>query len=253
MDTQIRILFALMMREMSTRFGRSSGGFVWAFLEPVGFIALLSLIFVFMSRSPPLGPSFPLFYATGFLPFYIFKTVSAVTSHAVRYNHALLSYPSVTPTDTVLARFLLQSLTNCIVTLGILGGLLMIIDYAPVLQPVVLVKAVGLATLLGLGIGTLNAVLFHIWPVWERCYAILTHPLLIISGIFYLPDLLPPDIRDALYWNPVVHPVSLMRTGVYAHYEGSHIDTAYVAWLGVVTFLAGLFLLHLFRARLTEQ
>ncbi|MEM7238814.1 MAG: ABC transporter permease [Pseudomonadota bacterium] len=242
-----------MMREMSTRFGRSSGGFVWAFLEPAGFIMLLSLIFVFMSRSPPLGSSFPLFYASGFLPFYIFKTVSAVTSHAVRYNHALLTYPNVTPTDTILARFMLQTLTNCLVTIGILGGLLAVVDYAPVISAGILVQAVALASLLGLGIGTLNAVLFHIWPVWERCYGILTHPLLIISGIFYLPDMLPPNIRDALYWNPVVHPVSLMRTGVYAHYEGVHVDIGYVAWLGVSTFLAGMCLLHLFRARLTEQ
>ena len=38
-----RVLFALVMREMTTRFGRSSAGYLWALIEPAAFIALLSL------------------------------------------------------------------------------------------------------------------------------------------------------------------------------------------------------------------
>ncbi|MCX7288621.1 MAG: hypothetical protein NTW20_13985 [Rhodobacterales bacterium] len=64
-----RSVVALMLREMSTTYGRSPGGYLWVILEPVGGIALLSLVLTFGLRvkSPGLGINFPLFYATGVL------------------------------------------------------------------------------------------------------------------------------------------------------------------------------------------
>ena len=40
-----RIVMALMLREMATTYGRSAGGYLWAILEPILGIALLSVIF----------------------------------------------------------------------------------------------------------------------------------------------------------------------------------------------------------------
>lgn len=253
MATQLRILFALMMREMSTRFGRSAGGFVWAFLEPVGYITLLSVVFVLLSRSPPLGQSFPLFFAAGFLPYYVFRTTSGMTATAIRFNQALLTYPSVTPIDTALARFLLQFLTTALITILILSALLAWQGEWPVIRPVFLIQAFLLASLLGLGIGLLNAVLFCFSPTWERVYGILTQPLFIISGIFYLADLLPAEVRDPLHWNPVVHLVAIMRKGVFAHYDAPQAEPLYVFVIAAFCLLPGLFFLRAFRARLTEQ
>ncbi|MEM9043543.1 MAG: ABC transporter permease [Pseudomonadota bacterium] len=253
MATQLRILFALMMREMSTRFGRSPGGFAWAFLEPVGYIALLSLVFVLLSRSPPLGQSFPLFFAGGFLPYYVFRTISGMTANAIRFNQALLTYPSVTPIDTALARFLLQFLTNAVITILILAVLVTWQERWPVIRPIFMIQAFLLAALLGLGIGLLNAVLFSVSPVWERIYTVLTQPLFIVSGIFYLADLLPPEIRDTLYWNPIVNLVAVMRKGIFAQYDAPHADSLYVFAIAAFCLLPGFFFLRAFRARLTEQ
>ncbi|MEM8791400.1 MAG: ABC transporter permease [Pseudomonadota bacterium] len=253
MSTQLRILFALMMREMATRFGRSAGGFAWAFLEPVGYIALLSAVFILLSRAPPLGHSFPLFFAAGFLPFFVFRTISSVTATAIRFNQALLTYPSVTPLDTALARFLLQFLTTALVCLTILAALWAWEGEWPVIRPLYLAQAFLLAAMLGLGIGLLNAVLFSFSPTWERVYSILTQPLFIISGIFYLADLLPPEVRDPLHWNPVVHLVALMRMGVFAAYDAPQADPLYVLGIAAFCLLPGLFFLHAWRARLTEQ
>lgn len=57
---QLRVLHALMLREMITRYGSSRLGYLWALLEPIGFIAMLSLIFSQISNSPPVGRSFAL-------------------------------------------------------------------------------------------------------------------------------------------------------------------------------------------------
>ena len=73
---RLRVLFALVVREMSTKFGRSYGGYIWAIAEPLGGIMLLNLAFSLTVRRPPLGTNFPLFYATGIMPFFLFTGVS---------------------------------------------------------------------------------------------------------------------------------------------------------------------------------
>ncbi|MBR9762451.1 MAG: sugar ABC transporter permease, partial [Rhodobacteraceae bacterium] len=67
-----RRVCALMLREMATSQGRAPGGYLWAVLEPVAGITLMSLIFSLALRNPSLGVTFPLFYATGMLPFTLF-------------------------------------------------------------------------------------------------------------------------------------------------------------------------------------
>ena len=67
-----RTIAALMLREMSTTYGQSAGGYIWAILKPVGMIVILSLVFSLMVRKPYLGTNFMLFYATGYLPYSFF-------------------------------------------------------------------------------------------------------------------------------------------------------------------------------------
>ena len=66
---RLRVIAALVLRGMGARNSRSAGGYLWAILEPLGTTLLLALAFSLMLRSPPLGTSFILFYATGILPF----------------------------------------------------------------------------------------------------------------------------------------------------------------------------------------
>jgi hypothetical protein len=47
-----RTITALILREMATTYGRSPGGYLWAVLEPVAGVALLSLVFSLALRNP---------------------------------------------------------------------------------------------------------------------------------------------------------------------------------------------------------
>ena len=66
---RLRVLFALILRDMSAKFGRSVGGYLWAVAEPLGGIVLLAVAFSLALRMPPIGTSFLFFYATGMIPF----------------------------------------------------------------------------------------------------------------------------------------------------------------------------------------
>ena len=111
----LRVLFALVVREMSTKFGRSWGGYLWAIVEPLGGILLLTIVFSLALRKPPLGTNFALFYATGVIPFYLFNKVTSTVGAAIDSNRGLLTYPVVQPLDAVLAKFITDFLTMFII------------------------------------------------------------------------------------------------------------------------------------------
>lgn len=238
-----RVLFAMIMREMNTRYGRTWGGYVWAILDPVGMIALLSIVFSQFIRVPPLGGSFALFYATGYIPFYFYSEIAGNTSVAVSFNRQLMHFPAVTPLDAVFARFILSVLTLMVVSLLLFTGIAIVAEGPMTLDLGQVLLAVSMASLLGLGVGTLNCVLFAFLPVWQRIWAVIIRPLFLISGVFFTFESMPPQIQAILWYNPLIHIVGVMRRGFYAGYGGEYIDLLYVFGLGIGTFVLGLGLL----------
>ena len=91
-----RAIMALVLREMATRYGRSPGGYIWALAEPLGMIFMLSIAFEALVRVPPLGNNFILFFATGYLPFQLYISVSNNVGRAINFSRALLRANSST-------------------------------------------------------------------------------------------------------------------------------------------------------------
>ncbi|MEP4309746.1 MAG: hypothetical protein ABJ364_08370, partial [Lentilitoribacter sp.] len=110
-----RTILALVLREMVTTYGRSPGGYLWAILEPVAGIALLTALFSTGFRSPSLGTNFPIFYATGMIPFLMYSDVSGKVALSMLFSKPLLAYPAVTYLDAILARFIVNMLTQLMV------------------------------------------------------------------------------------------------------------------------------------------
>lgn len=119
----VRTVFALILREMSTTYGRSPGGYIWAIAEPVAGTALLAFAFSVAFKSPPLGTNFALFYATGLLPFMIYTDIANKVAESIRFSRQLLFYPKVTFMDAILARFILNFTVQIIVATLIFVGL----------------------------------------------------------------------------------------------------------------------------------
>ena len=249
----LRVLVALMIREMITRYGRSAGGYVWALLEPVGMILVLALAFSQFIRTPPIGESFILFYATGYVPFHMYVETSANTSSAVSLNRPLMQFPMVTPLDAILARFFLSVLTLILVTLIVFVGIAIVVDepVRPALGP--LLTGMGCGAVLGLGVGTLNAVVFPFFPVWRRLWLIINRPLFLISGIFFTYESMPEHIQALLWWNPLIHVIGHVRTAFYPVYDGTYVSLGYVIAVSVGTFVLGTALIARHRTFVIEN
>jgi capsular polysaccharide transport system permease protein len=241
----LRSIAALMLREMSTTYGRSAGGYLWAVLEPAGTILFMTFVISTGLRvsSPALGESFTLFYASGMFPFMLYLRVSAKVGNAIPFSRALLSYPGVAWIDAVLARFALSVITLMVTFLMVISvviygfGLDVTYNFGAILT------SCGMTLMLSLGVGTLMAFLFPTYPAIASLWSILTAPLLLISGVIFIFDDMPAIARDYLWYNPLVHVIGEMRSGFYPEYRADYVSPIYVYLIGLVSFTVGLILL----------
>lgn len=248
----LRVIFALVAREMSTRYSRGTGGYLWAVASPVLSILVMSVVFSLMFRTPSLGNSFILFYTTGFVPFQMYQQVQSAVMGAVKYNRALMQYPAVTPMDAILARGMLVFLTQIMIGLIILIGAMQIADTPVNLDFAVMTHAMICAAALGVGVGAVNCVVIAFLPTWERFWSILTTPLMIISCVLYIFEEAPRFFQQLLWFNPLVHLTGTMRSGVFGAYEPAYVELIFPWSLAAVTTLTGFYLLRRHQSRIVN-
>ncbi|WP_373355274.1 ABC transporter permease [Pseudoroseicyclus sp. CXY001] len=249
----LRTIMALILREMSSTYGRSPGGYIWVILEPVGGVLLLSLIFSLGFRSPALGSNFAIYYATGLLPFSMTLTVSSKVQQSLGYSKQLLGYPRVTILDAMLARFFLNTLTQILTSMIVLIAILSIWDTGTILDlpPIVLGYSMGMA--LAMGLGTLNCYLIARLALWRTVWALITRPLVLISGVIFLHEGMPEPYKSWIEWNPFLHVVGEVRHGFYFGYDASYVDPVYVFSVAGMCWLVGFTLLRRYHRDLLER
>ena len=248
-----RSVSALMLREMSTTFGRSPGGYVWAFAEPIAGIALMSIVFGLVTRTPAMGSNFPIFFASGFLPLQLYQTTSTNIAGAIRYSRPLLAYPCVSYVDAIVARFLLTALTQILITVILIGGIIVVYDLTLSIDYISGARALAMALALGVGVGMVNSYLSSMFPIWQFIWAVLNRPMFIISGVLFVIDFLPSKVRDLLLYNPMAHPIMMMRRGIYSTYEGTYISEVYVYLVALVLTALGMLLLNRHHATILDE
>ena len=240
----LRAIGALIIREMSTSYGRSPGGYFWAVMEPVAGVALLSIVFSLAVRTPSLGTNFQIFYATGFLPFVFYREIENKIAASLKFSKALLFYPGVTYADALIARLALTVVTQFMVFFLVVSAILAIWETRTAPEPLLILSSLAGIVILGAGVGTLNCFLTSVMPLWERFWAVLNRPLLIVSGVIFLHDNIPQPWQDYLWWNPVVHIVGQMRRAFYPQYQGDYVNMLYPIGVGMVLLVVGLILLN---------
>lgn len=241
--TPARAILALMLREMSSTYGDSPGGYVWAIVQPVGMILVLALGFSLLIKSPSLGTSFLLFYATGFLTYEVFNHLMRTVLASLKYSKAMLAYPRVIWLDAILARFFLNSLTMLTVFSIVITGVLIFVDTHTVITIQPILTGLLICMLVGAGTGMMNCLLIGLFPVWNIIWKILTRPMFIASGVIFIYEDMPSTVQDILWWNPILHATGLVRTGFYPNYYASYVSLIYCFGLGLILIMFGLLFL----------
>ena len=248
---QMRVISALVLRETRTRFGHSKIGYAWALLEPIASVYILLLVYQMFGRHTPVGTSLELFFITGFMPYMIYDRTATRLAGAITANKALLNLPIVKNVDVIFGRAILELATELVVLFLMLGGLAVAgIEDAIPRDPLRLAAAIGMCWLLGIGIGSLNAVLNVLIKSWDNVFRLVTRPLYLLSGIFFMPEKLPSPFNEWFLWNPVLHGVEWFRSGFYEDYGKYSLDRGYLTIWVLTSLLLGFVLERKMRRKL---
>lgn len=239
---QRRVVWALMLRETKTLFGKHKLGYLWAVINACFQVGVFWGIRAFAGFQPPHGMSTPVFLLGGFIPWFIVSNSISNGMSAIWANRSLLTYPQVFPLDVLLARVLLQAAMQTVV----LGILLVVArafgQHVVIEHPHAILLSLFLALLLGLGGGALCSAFNLMWPTTAQLVPMLMRLLFFTSGLFFSVVDLPLSAQKVLYFNPITHTIELLRQGFVDSYGGGYISLGYAFSFALVLLVFGLLL-----------
>jgi capsular polysaccharide transport system permease protein len=63
-----------------------------------------------------------------------------------------------------------------------------------------------------------NATVGALVPLWRSLWKMMSMPLLLTSGVIYVPAQMPPEFLSIIIWNPFLHCVEALRSSSYLDY-----------------------------------
>jgi capsular polysaccharide transport system permease protein len=242
--TQRRVIGALLIREIYTRFGREGLGFAWIVLEPLIFAIPVLLVWSMVRDPYEHGVRMMPFLWTGYMPLLMFRHVGARMVMFVRVNAGLLYHRQVTIFDIFAARCLLEIISSITAVLvsGILFYAVGLID-APVDLPMFYLGyfyMIWWCAVVGLVIGALSERTEwadKIWMPYSYLY-------IFFGGVFWMAEWLPPTLRSWALLQPSVQAYELIRAGMFGSTVRTYGDPAYLTAALAVLTLIGLLLMR---------
>ncbi|CAB3975874.1 capsular polysaccharide export ABC transporter transmembrane protein [Burkholderia cenocepacia] len=238
---QARVVRALLMREIITRFGRHNIGFAWLFAEPMLFTIGIMLLWTLLKESAGAHHiSIIAFALTGYSTILAWRNTIGRCTMAIEPNQTLLFHRNVRVIDLFIARIILElsgaTLSMIILVFGLSS--LSIIDPPHNIFDMIIGwgmiawYAAGMALLIG-GLTEFSEVVDRLW-----------HPIayfqLPISGAFAMNDWLPEKFRNIVLLFPLPNCVDLFRYGYFGDAVKPHYDLGYVAVLNLLITWGGL-------------
>ncbi|NGM21413.1 ABC transporter permease [Roseomonas stagni] len=246
---QGRVIHALALRELTTRFGRNQLGFVWLVLEPLMLATMVALLH-WLFRHDAGGP-IPVFmlYVIGYAPYFAFRAIVNRACSAFHANMTLMYHRQVRLTDVVVARNLLEACAVTAALVLVIGSAAWLVDMVPANIPLIVLGLV-LIFLFANGLAMLAAAGAARWEVVDRIVHPMTYLMLPISGAFTPAARLPPSWREILLWNPQANMHEMVREGMFGDLIVSHYYLFYTVSCVLVVNMLGLAALRAVRPKL---
>ncbi|WP_375274230.1 ABC transporter permease [Methylorubrum thiocyanatum] len=212
-DVYLRVISALMLRDMRSRFGGNYWGYLVQVLWPCVHIAIIVGAMTFRGLKSPMGDSAMVFVATGAVPALAFQYISREVMKGYLIHKPLTYFPQVKKFDTVVARVLVEIVSSFMgMTLVIFG--LFCFGSDPI--PVDLFTAITgylAAIALGIGVGWINVGICSIFPGYVLAYILVTLTLYLSSGVYFLACYMPAEIYSIMKYNPITQLIEWVRLG----------------------------------------
>jgi capsular polysaccharide transport system permease protein len=241
---QRRVLYALLMRELITRFGRENLGVLWLIGEPMLFT--LGVATLWTAAGLHHGSPIPVvaFAVTGYSSVLMWRNSANRAGGALTQNKQLLFHRNVRVIDVLFTRIALE-IGGATCSFIVLSTLFTFIGWMPI--PYDPLKVV-FGWLMLAWFGTSLAILIGAGVAFSEIIDRLWHPaaylLFPLSGAAFMVDWLPLGMQKFVLLLPMVHGVEMLRAGYFGNVVPTHYDVGYMALCCLSLSLAGLYVVR---------
>jgi capsular polysaccharide transport system permease protein len=238
---QRRVLHALLMREIITRFGRENLGVLWLVAEPMMFT--LGVATLWTAAGLHHGSPIPIvaFAVTGYSSVLMWRNSATRAAAAIAQNRHLLFHRNVQVIDVLLTRIVLEiaGATGSFIFLSLLfiyiGWMPAPVDLLGVVYGWLMLAWFGASLALLIGAGTAFS------EIVERLWHPAAYILFPLSGAAFMVEWLPLDAQRFVLILPMVHGTEMLRQGYFGNVVRTHYDVGYMALCCLLMSLVGLY------------
>ena len=234
---QKRVIGALLMREIITRYGRNNIGFLWLFVEPLMMTLLIVMMWKFLRADQLSSLNIVAFMLTGYPMAMMWRNASNRAIGAISANASLLYHRNVRVLDTIFSRVLLEVAGATIAQIAIMALLLAVRWIEWPADIFYMLMAWILMALFALGLGLVICSIAFKFEAFGKLWGTLSFIMLPLSGAFFFVSSLPQQVQQYALWIPMVHGTEMFRQG----YFGSSVLTLENPWFLLLCDLVLLF------------
>lgn len=250
---QTRVIKALMLRELTTRFGRENIGFLWVMAEPLLFAVLVGILWRAMKGPFEFGIDIMAFVVTGYIPLVLFRSSLSRAMNSFTANGSLMYHRQIKILDLLFVRFLIELVGHMMaylfiaIVLGAFGSFPWPHDIG------FLLLGWAYYSLFTFAVCIVVAPLSEMSEVLEKFLPVTAYLMVPFSGAFFLVSSLSPEAAAIVLYSPPVHGMEMMRYGVFGPSIDPQYDFLYPLYFSLPCMALGLLLCRMIRRRLVIE
>lgn len=241
---QKRVIGALLMREIITRYGRNNIGFLWLFVEPLLITLMILLLWGAARANQYSDLNIIAFILTGYPLVMMWRNVSNRAIGAIGANASLLYHRNVRVLDTIFARMLLEIAGATIAQIAIVG-VLILIGWIPAPADVFyMLMAWLLMAIFAIGLGLVICSIAFKVEAFGKIWGTFSFVMMPLSGVFFFVSSLPQQAQQYVLWMPMVHGTEMFRQGYFGASVITHESISYIVLCNLVLLLLGFIMVN---------
>jgi capsular polysaccharide transport system permease protein len=242
-----RVIGALMMRELYSKYGRDSLGFGWIVFEPLIFVFPVLTMWSFIRGSTEHGLNVMALCWTGYMPLMLYRHMCGFQLNAIRSNIYVFHHSPVAILDLILAQLFVEFLSNiCAVIVSFMA--LLIVGVLPFPKDLpTFYMGYAYMTWWCASLAIIIAA-FAMRTVWvEKIWMVAGYMYVALSGCFYMAFFIPEAARPYALLQPSLQAYEMIRAGMFGSAVPTYYNISYDT--AVLTGLTFIGLLGIYQAR----
>ncbi|WP_237152652.1 ABC transporter permease [Oryzibacter oryziterrae] len=248
-------IWAIVLRELRAQYGDRKLGFFWAFSQPVAYIFVVSVAMAAVrgERTSELTGDFAPFVTLGLLNLNLFSAIEGSVRNAVSGNKGLLSFPRIKVLDLYISKMVVEVAINLIVFSALMLIFVILGHVPPPKDPIRFFLPMSCAIISGFSFGVINSVVSSLYKTWNNIFTVAVRINFFTAGLFFLARDMPPEIQQALYFQPLLHTAEEIRSAWYPDFESQFVDMRVPVWTSAALLLFALLLERVLRGKVLSK